>query len=267
MKEACAVFPPIQADLTHGGGVATPSIVGVGYDHLDVSTGAFKAGCHTTIDLSGLTIADKLLKINSINVSRLPSFDNTTPKSGRFGIYQVTDMHLVTTSPIVVEADVNIAGIAPAQSSQIQMVRATEYFGAAGYTTNNGYPLATPGIIPGDSGNTNLPFFNLDPNMIVFCQTDVLGTFIPADSSTTLATMFVPIDSSRYGMGDMAALETLHCYRFIYGTWLNTTDGQLCQAKIGPSIIEMKTEAISLPTLERFQVMDTNFNTTNPLID
>ena len=264
MKEAYATFPPLKAQMTYDGS-STESITARGYDSSFVSSVSFRGGKHVPIDLRGLSVDDKLLKINNIHMARLPSFDNTANKTGKFGIYQVTDIHLVTTSPIVVETLVSEVGIAPAQNWQIQVDKAVDYFNSAGYNTNNGYNLPSPGILQGDSGNTNLPFFNLDPNMIVFCQTDVLTTNVQSDPF--LATMLVPVDSSVYGMGDLAALETLHCYRFIFGTWTNASTASTIEAIIGPSIIQMNTQAVKMPDLERLQVMDTNFNTTNPLVD
>jgi hypothetical protein len=70
-------------------------------------------------------------------------------------------------------------------------------------------------------------------------------------------------------MGNLAALETLYCYRFIKGNYINapTSGTIIMEAKIGAAIIQMNTQDISMPTLERLQVMDTNFNTTNPLIE
>ena len=265
MKEAYATFPPVEATLTRVSSSDDDSIEAHGYMFSDTSSYAFKAADEVIIDLRGLTTKEKVLKINNIHVARLPSFDNTAFKTGKFGIYQVTDMHLVTTSPIVVETDTSQVGIAPAHANQIQVSLAGGYFGGAGYNTNNSYPLPTPGIVPGNAGNTNLPFFNLDPNMVVFCQTDVLTTNVTTDPY--LATMLRPVDSSVYGMGDLAALESLHCYRFIFGTWSTgaATDCVIV-AVIGASIIQMNTDVVSPDAVERFQIMDSNFNTTNPLV-
>ena len=275
MKEAYATFPPLAGAVTlDGAGGYTEGVTGAGWNFSTATQYGFKAGHHVIIDLRGLTVKDKLLKINNVHMSRSPSFDNTYPKvenaSGHLGgIYQVTDMHLVTTSPIVVETDVADVGIAPAQNYQVQLQLAANGFGGGTYTTNNGYALPTPGIMPGNAGNTNLPFFNLDPNMIVFCQTDVLTTNVMAHPS--LATMLNVNDSSVYGMGDLAALESLHCYRFVYCSWTAPagalTWAGVVMANIGASIIQMNTNPLSIPALERFQVMDTNFNTTNPLVE
>ena len=105
--------------------------------------------------------------------------------------------------------------------------------------------------------------------MIVFCQTDVLTGNVR--SNANLQSMLVPIDSSVYGMGDMAALDTLHCYRFIYGEW--TSQGAVplfsgsVGCSIGPSIIQMSTQVSKPSDIMRLSIMDQNFNTTNPLVE
>tara|TARA_Y100001937_G_C7070520_1_gene308145 strand:- start:29 stop:826 length:798 start_codon:yes stop_codon:yes gene_type:complete len=265
MKEAVSQFPPFEVDCVNLGGVIDASSKAEGYDTVVVDSNGFKLGKHNVIDLSGLTVKDKLLKLNSIRTARMPCFDNTPFKATNVGsgIYQVTDMHLVTTSPIVVNQDVSAVGIAPAQATQNQVFRATGRLGN-GYTSNNGYALPTPGILAEADDATIRPDFNLDANMILLCKTEVLSQNIRTDTAD-LCTLLIPVDESEYGMGEMAALETLHCYRFVFGTWQVLRDHTV-KANIGASIIEMKTEAVKLPTLERFQVMDTNFNTTNPLI-
>ncbi len=273
MKEAYASFPPFKASKSvDGAGGDVQTITQTGWGWAEASQYTFKCGQHIPIDLSGLTVKDKLLKINNVHMARLPTYNNTFPKTqgsktGQGGIYQITDMHLVTTSPIVQQDDIATVGAAPAQNWELQLKYAVSSFGGAGYTTNNGYSLATPGLIVGDAGNTNLPGLNLDPNMIVFCQTDVLANNV--QSNEEFQQLFVPIDSSVYGMGDLAALETLHCYRFIFGTWTQTSTmgnwAGVVEAVVGPSIIQLSTQDIKIPDLERFQVMDTNFNTTNPL--
>ena len=275
MKEAYATFPPFQASMSlDGAGSYTDTVKAGGWKYSESSQYNFKAGHHVVIDLRGLTVKDKILKINNIHVARMPSFDNTFPKvpnaSGHLGgIYQVTDMHLISTSPIVVETDIGLVGAAPANNYQHQLEIATAGFGGATYTTNNGYALPTPGILPGDAGNTNLPFFNLDPNMIVFCQTDVLTPNV--QSNPAFQTMLNLNDTSTFGMGDLAALESLHCYRFVHGVWTSPTAAStyagVIQAAVGPSILQLNTDVVTLPALERFQVMDTNYNTTNPLVE
>lgn len=273
MKEAYASFPPLVATQTQiEGGSTTQTITQGGWDFVEADSAKVQAGKMIPIDLRGLNQQEKLLKINSLHLARLPSYDNTFPKtqaSGFAGVYQVVDMHLVTTSPIVQETNIDLVGIAPAQNQAVQVQYAAKSFGTTGYTTNNSYPLATPGLTVGDSGNTNLPNFNLDPNMIVFCQTDLLATNVQSDPQRN--TLLVPVDSSVYGMGDLAGLDTLYCYRFVFGTWTSQVTGagwssQLVNITLGSSIIQMNTQAISAPALERLQVMDSNFNTTNPLV-
>jgi hypothetical protein len=176
-------------------------------------------------------------------------------------------MHLVTTSPIVYNASVADAGIAPAQNEVVQLESTTEAFGST--ANNNGYALPTPGLLQGGAGALDIDNLNLDPNMIVFCQTDVLTGNVR--SNANLQSMLVPIDSSVYGMGDLAALETLHCYRFVYGEWTSNTAvpafAGVIQANIGPSIIQMNTEVQKPSDIIRLSVMDQNFNTTNPLLE
>lgn len=276
MKECYASFPPIKASKTmviDPAPVETPTITANGYNYSSSTNNRFKAGHEIRIDLRGLTIADKLLKINSIHMARMPSFDNTFPKSedparaAAGGIYQIIDMHLVTTSPIVYNASVADAGIAPAQNEVVQLESTTEAFGST--ANNNGYALPTPGLLQGGAGALDIDNLNLDPNMIVFCQTDVLTGNVR--SNANLQSMLVPIDSSVYGMGDLAALETLHCYRFVYGEWTSNTAvpafAGVIQANIGPSIIQMNTEVQKPSDIIRLSVMDQNFNTTNPLLE
>tara|TARA_Y100001963_G_scaffold77577_1_gene107500 strand:+ start:800 stop:1630 length:831 start_codon:yes stop_codon:yes gene_type:complete len=275
MKEAYASFPPLVATQQQiEGGATTQTITQPGWDFVEADAVKIQAGKMIPIDLRGLNQQEKLLKINSLHMARLPSYDNTYPKvlgasaTGFAGVYQVVDMHLITTSPIVQETNVDIAGIAPANNQAVQVQYAAKSFGTVGYTTNNSYPLATPGLMVGDSGNTNLPNFNLDPNMIVFCQTDLLATNVQSDPQRN--TLLVPVDSSVYGMADLAGLDTLYCYRFVYGSWVSNVSGtfgtQIVNITLGSSIVQMNTEAVSRPALERLQVMDSNFNTTNPLV-
>jgi hypothetical protein len=265
MKEAYATFPPILAtNATTAGAPAATAIEANGYSFSRITGNDFAAATYVPIDLTGLTLKDKVLRINNIHVARTPSFDNTFPKSTTElgGIYSVRDMFLVTTSPIVATASIENAGIAPAQSQDIQM----EYL-AGGFTGNNSYGQVTPGILPATGDPTELAFLNLDPNQIVFCQIDTLTSNV--QSNPLLSSLLVPVDSCVYGMGNLAALETLYCYRFIKGNYINTpsTGTIIMEAKIGAAIIQMNTQDISMPTLERLQVMDTNFNTTNPLIE
>ena len=275
MKEAYASFPPIKATKTlvkDPAPAETNVIEGAGYDYVNVGNNSFKAGHLVEIDLRGLTIADKVLKINNIHMARLPSFDNTFPKftstktDPQAGIYQITDMHLVTTSPIVLNINTDETGDAPAQNKVVQIEDATEFFGQA--TNNNGYPLPTPGLIAMTS-ELELPNLNFDPNMIVFCQTDVLAGNVR--SNANLQSQLVTIDSSVYGMGDLAALESLYCYRFIFGTWTSQTAvpsfAGVVEAKVGPSIIQMNTSVQKPKDLVRLSIMDQNFNTTNPLLE
>ena len=274
MKEAYATFPPITASKTLVADPAseTNTLLADGYDYVLLNNNQFTAGHLVEIDLRGLTIADKVLKINNIHMARLPSFDNTFPKAldvrnePQAGIYQVTDIHLITTSPIVMNVNTAEAGEAPAQNKPVQMEQAVNYFGQA--TNNNQYPLPTPGLIA-TTTELELPGMNVDPNMIVFCQTDVLTGNVR--SNANLASQLVTIDSSVYGMGDMAALESLFCYRFIYGSWTSQsaapTFSGVVQAKIGSSIVQMNTTAKKPADLVRLSIMDQNFNTTNPLLE
>ena len=267
MKEAYATFPPVLfSNSTTSGAPATLTHEADGYSFSELTGTQFNAATYIPIDLTGLTLKDKVLRINNIHVARTTSFDNTSPHDPTrelfAGIYSVRDLFLVTTSPIVATQSVENAGIAPAQAQDIQM----EYLAGA-FTGNNSYGQVTPGIIPATGDPTELAFLNLDPNQIVFCQIDTLTTNV--QSKPTMSSLLVPVDSCVYGMGNLAALETLYCYRLIKVNYINApTEGTVIVAgKIGASIIQMNTQDIKMPTLERLQVMDTNFNTTNPLIE
>lgn len=270
MKEAYATFPALGFTTTQADTGNSETAKADGYSYHSLSTARFAASTYVPIDLTGLTIKDKVLAIKNIHLARLPSFDNTFPRTlgsveGVGGIYSVRDMHLVTTSPIAATSSVEAAGLAPAQSQDIQM----EYLAGA-FAGNNGYTNVSPGILPSTGDPTELSFLNLDPNMIVFCQIDTLATNV--QSNDKLQSLLVPVDSTIYGMGNLAALKTLYVYRLVVCDFINSPDtrggtyNQIVAAQIGPSIVQMSTTDLSMPTLERLQVMDTNFNTTNPLV-
>ena len=263
MKEAYATFPPISFGInTDGSGSATLIKNTMGYNASRLTTGVLAVAGVVEIDLRGLTVKDKSLLIKNLHVARLPSFDDTSGKtsSSTHCIYQVTDMHLVTTSPICYDLDTD-GGLAAAQNQQYQLSEIVEDIGSL--SDNNGYSLLTPGIqtVRNDNTGTTLSeMLNLDPNMVVMCQTEVLTS--NTDPIPSNAVLLNPVYSSVYGMADIAALESLWCYRIVFGT-TRTSNSTLVGGKIGASIIQMRTQAISLPTLERLQVMESNFNTTN----
>ena len=263
MKEAYATFPPISFGImTDGSGSATLMKKAEGYDASDLTTGKLTAAKVVEIDLRGLTVEDKSLLIKNLHVARLPSFDDTTLKTttSTHCIYQITDMHLVTTSPICYDLDTD-GGLAAAQNQRYQLSKIVEDLGSL--SDNNGYSILTPGIqtVRNDNTGTSLTeMLNLDPGMIIMCQTEVLTS--NTDPIPSNAVLLNPVYSSVYGMGDVAALESLWCYRIVFGT-TRTSNSTTVAGKLGASIIQMRTQAVKLPTLERFQVMESNFNTTN----
>lgn len=270
MKEAYASFPPLGfAVTTDAAGVATTFSNSLGYNADTISTSKYAAASVVEIDLRGLTIKDKSLLVKNLHVARLPSFDDTFPKGVdpstdlpyAHGVYQITDMHLVTTSPLCYDQDTETGtGLAAAQNQQVQL---EILVGAMGFmSTNNNYSLQTPGIqsvATTINANTS-PMLNFDPNMIVMCQTDVLTSSMAVNPAN--AVLFNPVYSSVYGMADIAALESLWCYRLVYVS-MRTGNSSTVGGKIGPSIIQMRTEEIQLGSLQRLQVMESNFNTTN----
>jgi len=270
MKEAYATFPPIQFGIsTDGSGSATYIKNTLGYDASELTTGKLTAAKVVEIDLRGLTAQDKSLLIKNLHVARLPSFDDTVGKtsSSTHCIYQITDMHLVTTSPICYDLGTDGitafggSNLAAAQNQSYQLSKIVEDLGSL--SDNNGYSILTPGIQTvriDNTGTTLSEMLNLDPNMVVMCQTEVLTS--NTDPIPSNAVLLNPVYSSVYGMADIAALESLWCYRIVFGT-TRTANSTIVAGKLGASIIQMRTEAVKLPTLERFQVMDANFNTTN----
>ena len=263
MKECYATFPPISFGIvTDGAGSATLTLNADSYDASDLTTLKMTAAKVVEIDLRGLTTQDKSLLIKNLHVARLPSFDDTAGKttSSTHCIYQITDMHLVTTSPICYDLDTD-GGLAAAQNQQFQLEAIVAALGSL--SDNNGYSLLTPGIqtVRNDNtGTTASTMLNLDPNMVVMCQTEVLTS--NTDPIPSNAVLLNPVYSSVYGMADIAALESLWCYRIVFAT-TRTSNTTVVGGKLGASIIQMRTDAIKLPDLQRLQVMETNFNTTN----
>ena len=146
MKEAYATFPPISFGIvTDGSGSATLTKNTLGYDASELTTAKLSAAKVVEIDLRGLTVKDKSLLIKNLHVARLPSFDDTVGKttSSTHCIYQITDMHLVTTSPICYDLDTD-GGLAAAQNQGYQLSEIVEDLGSL--SDNNGYSLLTPGI-------------------------------------------------------------------------------------------------------------------------
>ena len=270
MKEAYASFPPISFGIvTDSGGSATYTLNALSYDASRLTTGVLAAAKVQEIDLRGLTTQDKSLLIKNLHVARLPSFDDTVGKtsSSTHCIYQITDMHLVTTSPICYDLATDGvtafggSNLAAAQNQAYQLNEIVEDLGSL--SDNNGYSLLTPGIQTvriDNTGTTLSEMLNLDPNMIVMCQTEVLTS--NTDPIPSNAVLLNPVYSSVYGMADIAALESLWCYRIVFGT-TRIGNSNIVGGKLGASIIQMRTETVKLPTLERFQVMESNFNTTN----
>lgn len=260
MREAKAEFPPLSVGLTSAPSQSYNAESWSAID-ADAANSKFAAISEVEIDLSGLQIQERVLTIEQISLGRLPSFNTTPSPDGTNNWDFITDIHFVTTAPLCYDADVTRAGDAPSQNRIYQMNKLLQDLQASNFTDNNGYYLPTFGINPGSSGgDLFLPNLNFDVKQLMYIRCDTLATNL--QSLPTARTPFSIVDSTTYGMGTAAALDKMYVYRLVIG---KATIDSLVNCVIGPSVVQMITNTPKPDSNVRLNLMDLNFNNTNPL--
>jgi hypothetical protein len=261
MREAKAEFPPITFAVTDSAGFEESD--GWSATFTNAALSRYSAIHEIEIDLSGLQVQERVLAFNNIQLGRMPSFNTTGAPTATNNWDSIIDVHLITTTPLCYDGDVDRAGEAPTQNRIYQMNQLVQNIGTANFTSNNGYPLPTIGLLPASSrGDLFIfPHLNFDVKQLVYCRIDTMATSL--QTLPIAQSPFNIVDSTTYGMAGAAALDKMYCYRIIMGK--GTIDSTV-SATIGPSIIQMITSTPKLESIERLNIMDLNFNNTNPLV-
>jgi len=248
VRQLKAEFPPLKIAYGTGTGFTFKD---AGWMAVSQSSARPAAATMVTIDLSGLSLQEKVLGINSLAVASLPTFDNTFPAPATGGgVLSVTEIHLVTSTPIAVAP-------ARAMEHQLQMEAMAATWTASSFSSNNGYILPVPGFTPQDYDNVGYAFrpgLNLGVEQIFMSNYSLKQSNRNTGSGTTI----LPVDAATYGAGQLMALDTLYCYKFVFVSWFQETDMQL-DLSIGPSMIQMIGQDLDLSDTERLFTMDNNF--------